>query len=54
MRDNPVFEVKELNNKDYSLLIYTYAFNQYRIKLTDKRKEDLYAPIGHGAIVREL
>jgi hypothetical protein len=35
------------------VLVYPYAFGQYRIKLTSKLDPDSGAPLGHGSIIRE-
>lgn len=49
----PLYSETNLTNPDYTILVYPYAFGQYRIKLTSKLQPDTYAPLGHGAIVRE-
>lgn len=47
-------QITPLQNEAYSLLVEGYAFGQMRIRLTDLRDHDPYAPEGHGGIVREL
>lgn len=44
----------DMANKNYTILVEQYMFGQLRIKLTDIRHRDPYAPKGHGGIVREL
>lgn len=43
-----------LKNPNYTILVEKYLFNQYRIRITDKRTPDSDAPLGHGEIVQEF
>lgn len=53
---NPVTAVASGNmaNPRYSILVWPYAFGQYRIQLTDTTRQAPFAPAGHGEIIREL
>ena len=49
----PLFE-GQCNDEHHTVLVIAYNFGQIRIRITDKRKPDSWAPEGHGSIVREL
>ena len=44
---------KQLSHKDYTALVYPYAFGQFRIQLCNRQVKDDYGK-GVGAIVREM
>ena len=44
----------EMASDHHTFYVEPYAFGQYRIRITDLRQPDYYAPKGHGSIVQEL
>jgi hypothetical protein len=55
VNDNAIYyQNTELNDKNYTILVYQYLYGQYRIHICDKRLKDSGAPPGHGEIIREL
>lgn len=51
-----IYEVQptKMTNADYSVIVWPYAFGQFRIQLTNVAIGDPFAPAPHGAIVREM
>ena len=52
----PLLEITPnlMQNKNYSILVYPFTFGQFRIRLTNVKIKDSYAPEGHGSIIREM
>jgi len=48
------FRGDEMQNEDFTILVFHFLLGQFRIKITDLRLPDLTAPEGHGSIVQEL
>lgn len=53
--DQPIKRIppSEMKNPRYSVSVWSYLLGQYRIQLED-HNNPIYAPKGHGDIIREL
>lgn len=38
----------------FGILVWNFAFGQFRIQITDSKRHDRFAEPGHGAIIRAL